>query len=476
MTLEAKLESIVPELNPFHPRVVNLGAGQTRAVITDRIRRLLEHPALARLGNIRQLGLITLVYPGATHSRLEHALGTYAQVAEYIRALYYNRTDPIFRSIFEPEHFKTVMLAALLHDVGYYPLAHDLEDCSHWRDSNIHHEEYSARIIAEHLSPLIRRDWDLDAALVIDLITPSSNDFRTNILRSIISGPIDADKMDYLLRDGMHLGLPYCNAIDKQMFLRNLTVVYGEGTPAGIAITDKGRVSADSIAFARYAMFTVAYWHHAVRSIKAMLRYAVSRRAAKYNREEHFSFFSNISEAGTPSLPHNPSVGVTDFQQLSWIHDKVDDVGKALLRSILIRELYKRIFVIDSSTRDTEPYHSKLRSGGADFVEEFRTRIDSAIWDKIPKSNVTKPDPLILVDVPRMDSSEPLYYTTEQKTNLLSESSIVWKDLAEGFSKSIGKVRIFAHPQFREIIAKTLNRDDLIELIGANLGTPAGRQ
>lgn len=471
MASDADLQLLIPELNPLHQDVINLGAGDTHAVITDRVRRLIGHRALTRLGGIRQLGLITLVYPGATHSRLEHCLGTYAKVCDYIRALYYNRNDPMFRSIFEAKDYLAILLASLLHDVGYYPLAHDLEDCSTWKKSGIRHEEYTKNIINGQLASVIGSDWNIDSESVVDLIVPKTQSFRSRILRSIINGPIDADKLDYLLRDGMHLGLPYSNGIDKQWFLRSLTVVYGNHTPPGIAVTDKGRVSAESIAFARYAMFSVAYWHHTVRAIKAMIRYAVGRVQGSYKPEEHFAFFNSLNSNASHLKEAAGVISSADMQQLLWISDRIDEVGKAILDDVISRRLYKRIFVIDSSSPDTEEFHKRFRTADADFVERFRVSLETEIRKRFTNAvrNVQRDQPTVLVDIPKMDPLPALYYRTEQGENLLSASSVVWRDLGEGFSQSIGKVRIFAHPDCAKALHKNLPRHDFLDLIDSSM-------
>lgn len=476
MASDGSLEALVPELNPLYPKVINLGASETYAVITPRVKRLLESEELKRIGNIRQLGLINLVYPSATHSRLEHALGTYAQACDYVRALYYSRNDPMFRSIFGPTEFKAVLVAALLHDAGYYPLAHDLEDCRVWKRSGIGHETYSGKIIRSKLAGLIEKDWEIKVDSVIEVLNNASQSFRGKILRSVISGPIDADKLDYLLRDSMHLGLAYGNVIDKRWLLRNLTVVYGDHTPAGLAVTDKGRVSAESIAFARYAMFTVAYWHHTVRGIKAMIRYAVNRAIAKLDAGEHFQFFENMQSIKL--VRQYDPIADSDARQLVWVQSRLDDSGQAMVDSILARDLYKRVFVIDPSTDETKSWHRKFQSADEEFVEGFRLRLEEQIEKLLSKNGQQRPDPLpsILIDVPKMEQVEDLYYATERRENLLSESSAVWNDLAVGFSHSIGKVRVFAHPSLEKSIRKGIGRDKFIELIGSSMEKPPIRQ
>ena len=87
----------------------------------------------------------------------------------------------------------------------------------------------------------------------------------------MLSGPIDVDKMDYLMRDSLHAGVPYGRNFDQQRLIGSLCV---NDAGDGLAITDKGRTAAEMMVFARYVMFSEVYWHHAVRCATAMLQRA----------------------------------------------------------------------------------------------------------------------------------------------------------------------------------------------------------
>jgi len=428
------------------------------------------------------------VYPGATHKRTEHALGSYAETCEYIRALWYNSNAPIFRSIMRKEDLCAVLLASLLHDVGYYPLAHDLEDCEEWRSNGINHEAYACRIIDKSLRELVYGDWGVDPEYLKKLMVGDQTSFRLRILHSIIDGPIDTDKMDYLLRDGMHLGLPYAECIDKEWFLRNLTIAYGPslGRYAGIAVTDKGRVTAESIAFARYMMFSVAYWHHTNRAVKSMIKYALGRIAdgKKFDVNEHYSRFVENPEMddtgekpqGIP--PIRQEISSTDAQQLLWIRDKLNDMGKAVIDMIFERRLFKRLIVIDGSRLDTESLYEFFDKASDSQVKQVRNELENRLSKWISEHYVESVNkelrPLVLIDVPRMQHMPPLYYVTELGNIPLSQSSIVWKELAEMFSQSVGKVRIFIHPEIAPILRQFLSRDTLLEMVSTILESPIG--
>src|SRR6185295_2882253 len=96
-------------------------------------------------------------------------------------------------------------------------------------------------------------------------------DAKSRLLASILSGPIDIDKMDYLARDSLHAGVPYGRNFDQGRLIGSLCV---NQQGDGLAITDKGKTAAEMMVFARYVMFSEVYWHHGVRAATAMLQRA----------------------------------------------------------------------------------------------------------------------------------------------------------------------------------------------------------
>jgi HD superfamily phosphohydrolase len=127
--------------------------------------------------------------------------------------------------------------------------------------------------------------WKVPPDRVLSLLNAKPSNLDANpkdkLLRSIISGPIDADKLDYLFRDSRHLDLPYPRGVDVERLFGCLTTVVVSKHEGGardvpvLGVQAKGKVTAEFLTMARYAMFSQAYWHHAVRAQKAMLFRAV---------------------------------------------------------------------------------------------------------------------------------------------------------------------------------------------------------
>ncbi len=235
--------------------------------VTPRVKRLIDTAAFRRLSHISQLGLVALVYPAANHTRFEHSLGVYRLALIYLRQL---AEDPRFTAAISPRDAESLMVAALLHDLGHWPFCHPIEDI---KLADVpRHEEFARTYLEQsELADLLRRDWNLEPADLHGLLAEKRPDARSRLLRSILSGPIDIDKMDYLARDSLHAGVPYGRNFDQQRLVGSLCL---NAAGDSLAITDKGKTAAEMMVFARYVMFSEVYWHHAVRSATAMLQRA----------------------------------------------------------------------------------------------------------------------------------------------------------------------------------------------------------
>ncbi len=238
---------------------------ETDVPVTPRVRRLIDSRAFRRLASIPQLGLVSLVYPGATHSRFEHSLGVYANALAFVDRL--ARDDRFARAVDEPL-VSTLFVAALLHDVGHWPFCHPIEDLS--LDGVPSHERFAERWLHDaELAGLLRRDWGLEPAAVLRLLDGPCETPGERIAASILSGPIDVDKLDYLYRDSLHAGVPYGRHFDRRRLISGLCL---DDAGTRIAIDDKAKTAAELMVFARYVMFSEVYWHHAVRSATAMFQ------------------------------------------------------------------------------------------------------------------------------------------------------------------------------------------------------------
>ncbi len=231
------------------------------------VMRLVDSPPVQRLRYVRQLGHAFLVYPGATHSRFEHALGTYHLTKLALAAL----EERGELSIVPEDRQLAVRLAALLHDIGHYPFSHALEEAGFPSHEELGVNLLGEKDLAEGLASFGVNGLGLEVGALIRgrSISP---------IGGLISGSLDLDKIEYLSRDARMCGVPY-GAVDVDRLMAALTLIE---TPEGhqVGVHEKGVSALESLLFAKYQMYRNVYWHHAVRSATCMFKRAVRAAVA----------------------------------------------------------------------------------------------------------------------------------------------------------------------------------------------------
>ncbi len=230
---------------------------------------ILDSEPFQRLRYVRQLGHAFLVYPGATHTRFEHALGAY-HLAGRALGLLGERGE---LADLPAEEAILVRLAALLHDVGHYPFSHALEEAG-----LLSHEALAAEHLAhpELCRALDRSGIPQAAERIAELIRSKS----PSPLAGLISGSLDLDKIDYLTRDARMCGVPY-GTVDVDRLLHSITLVTLADGRRTVGVHEKGASALESLTFAKYQMYRNVYWHHAVRSATAMFKRLVRTAIAR---------------------------------------------------------------------------------------------------------------------------------------------------------------------------------------------------
>lgn len=226
--------------------------------------RIVDTGEFQRLRYIRQLGFAHLVYPGATHTRFDHALGVYHLTTTALRHL--RERGGVPPEAWEGEEL--VPYAALLHDIGHYAYSHALEELE-TEHLPVHHEEVSKRFFAstqlrDALAPLGLTAPDRIAELIRG---------ESEIpLRGLVSGSLDLDKMEYLRRDARFCGVPY-GEVDVPRLLQGLQILQDPATGRyEVGVHEKAMAALESLLFAKYQMFRNVYWHHAVRAATALYK------------------------------------------------------------------------------------------------------------------------------------------------------------------------------------------------------------
>jgi HD superfamily phosphohydrolase len=226
--------------------------------LTAAEARLLDCTVLQRLRRLRQLGLAYLAFPSAEHSRFSHALGALAMGTRAFDQLESFEGDAAYQR-------RLLRAALLLHDIGHGPFSHACEAVL-----GVRHEERTRAMLAlpelkNHLEEL-----EVDAQDALDLILGSAQS-KYPVLSELVSGPnLDADRMDYLLRDAYFTGVS-SGRYDADQLIASLRVFAVNGKSV-LGIDRRGVVALESFVLARYMMFASVYFHHTTRMFERILQ------------------------------------------------------------------------------------------------------------------------------------------------------------------------------------------------------------
>jgi HD superfamily phosphohydrolase len=239
--------------DPIH-RFIELDAGEVA---------LLAAPPVQRLRRLRQLGLAYLAFPSAEHSRFSHALGALAIGTRAFDALRVHSPEAFDSDRDFGQKRRLLRASLLLHDLGHGPFSHACETVL-----GVRHEKRTQAILA---LPELRDALaaiEVDAAAVLGLITGAPD--ADPVLRELVSGPnLDADRMDYLLRDAYFTGVAG-GTYDAEQLIESLRVLDVDGRPQ-LGVDGRGVVALESFVLARYMMFATVYFHHTTRAFERVL-------------------------------------------------------------------------------------------------------------------------------------------------------------------------------------------------------------
>tara|TARA_Y100001980_G_C14556924_1_gene354316 strand:+ start:159079 stop:160305 length:1227 start_codon:yes stop_codon:yes gene_type:complete len=256
---------------------------------------IIEHPYFQRLRRIKQLGLTDFVYPGALHTRFQHALGAMHLMTKALDTL---RSKGVM--IFEAE-YEAAQMAILLHDVGHGPFSHTLE-FSLFKDVN--HEQISLWIFKK-----LNAEFGGRLELAIQIFTGK---YHRKFLHQLVSSQLDADRLDYLRRDCFFTGVME-GTIGSERIIKMLNVVDDQ-----LVVEEKGMYSIENFLNARRLMYWQVYLHKASVSAESML-ISLMKRAKKLTQ-------SGGDVAATPALKIflEQDITVDEFEK---DHDLLDVFG-----------------------------------------------------------------------------------------------------------------------------------------------------
>ena len=324
----------------------------------------LDSKEFQRLRRIRQLGGDFQVYPTAEHSRFSHSLGVYEIVRRMV-------TEIKSLSVELSEYDKIcVMLAGLLHDVGHGPFSHAFEHVT-----NHSHEDYTAKIILGE-TELNQVLTEVSPRLPEDIVSIIEHNHPNDILNQIISGQLDADRMDYLLRDSYFSATSY-GQFDLERILRTMRVRKIDENKKALVVKYTGIHSVEDYIMARYQMYWQVYYHPVARSYEAVFIQLFNRLKDIF--KDNKEYFSDMKVL-IPFLEKNV-VSVEEYFKLdensllyccSLIQDKDDEIAVDLARRLQNRRLFE---YVDYSEENLAQIKNMLKEQNLD--EKYYLRVEN---------------------------------------------------------------------------------------------------
>ena len=312
---------------------------------------IVEHPLMQRLTRIKQLGLTSMVYPSAQHTRFQHSLGAFHLMSEAITSL---TQKGIF--IFDSEA-EAVEAAILMHDIGHGPFSHVLE---HTLIKGISHEDISLLMMEQ-----INREMKGELNLALKIF---KNEYPKKFLHQLISSQLDMDRLDYLRRDSFFTGVTEGN-IGSARIIKMLDVVYDN-----LVVNSKGLYSIENYLMSRRLMYWQVYLHKTtVSSEKVLVNALLRAKKLALEGENVFAtpclgyFLYNDIDAETyrNSEEAQRNYAMLDDNDI-WSSLKVWTGSKDKVLSILSSDILNRnLFKVEITGTPTEEGH----------INEVRTRL-----------------------------------------------------------------------------------------------------
>ncbi len=285
----------------------------------ELIYRVIEHPYFQRLRRINQMAMANLVYPGAVHSRLHHALGAYHLMGNALAELKNKGVEIL------PAEEQAAKIAILLHDIGHGPFSHALE---HELIEGMHHEDLSLMIIKE-----LNKQFNGQLTLALEIFTDR---YHKKFLYQLISGQLDVDRMDYLNRDSFFTGVNE-GVIAYDRIIKMLTVQNGE-----LMVEEKSIYSIEKFLVARRLMYWQVYLHKTVLCAEQMLKHIIKR--AKHLKAATQHPLHNFITQPIQTVTLEEFCNLDDYDVLAaikgWCYHE-DKILSTLCNGIINRKLLK---------------------------------------------------------------------------------------------------------------------------------------
>ncbi len=391
----------------------------------DKEEQIINTRIFQRLRGIKQLALANFVYPGAHHTRFEHSLGVM------------HLAGKVGHQLGLKDQVDNLRLAGLLHDIGHGPFSHVSEQVieDQIADRNKILKKYHAQNVQELLSIMlienndeikgIRSNAEIDG--VISFLNKSE---RRSIEKDIISGPLDVDKFDYLLRDAYFAGVKY-GVFDLEKVIGSLTPIRTSRKEKQLGIEEEGVYSVEQLLLAKYHMNVQVYQHRIRRIVDAMLvkgiEYALEEGIDEikniFEFEDSQEFLSNFIQADD-----NEVVRIVRYKSNGWAGD--------IFKRISERRLFKEIYQVDVNNKNfgdavslknaMDPSNDQKERITNKIAEHLKIPPELVIFDLQSNSNPTFKSPQVTIDTKTIMVNTPmgLRQTFPESSTVFNNTSI----------------------------------------------------
>lgn len=328
-------------------------------IIDDIVLELINTPEFQRLRRVIQLGGGQFVFPSANHTRFSHCLGVYYIICKFLE------NKDIEKNI-EEEDQQILKIAGLLHDIGHGPFSHSFELIS-----NQSHETYTSQIIEgdTEINKILQKH-NIDPKKVSSVIKGTH---KNNIVNMLVSSQLDADRLDYLLRDGVNAGVNY-SSVDVNWIIRNATI-----KDKKIAFAIKTKYSIEAYLLGRFNMYKQVYNHKVSEGFDRTLLSWFKRLKHLFNNG--FEFKNKDTIIIFDNLFNNKPLDIKEYMQLddyymSYIIKKCMDEKDEILSDLANRIINRNFFTV-WSLPDEKSVKSILKNQKIDleyYYGEFSPR------------------------------------------------------------------------------------------------------
>ncbi len=388
--------------------------------LTDTEARIIDTPVFQRLRRIRQLSVAYIVYPGATHTRFSHSIGTMHLMGRAAERLAREGLIP-------RDDIELLRIAALLHDIGHYPMSHAIEGYYKAR-ADLDHEQLSAEIIV--------RDPELK-----DVISSSGFDprevqsivlgiHREPVYNMLLSSDVDVDRMDYLLRDARHTGVAY-GMIDVERLVDILTVDE-EGC---LAVLEKGLQAVENFYVARLHMYQAVYYHKTIVAYELLLKEIYAKLAEEDDEVKELS-----SREGLVKAIEDGSFYVFDD---SWLFMKMYEALRSRDSSSELKDLVLMLL----NRRGPKAVLDRVELGGRRSHDKYYMERLEALVSLIERGGVPRDKVYTMFD-------EITFINEEEAVRVVRNGRsypITFRDvpsIVKFIPERLLVMRIYVHPQY----------------------------